>query len=52
MDSIIVPGKITEGWVDCEFIEFGKNVKIGQGSIIMSNIIIKDKLIIKKVILH
>jgi acetyltransferase-like isoleucine patch superfamily enzyme len=43
---------LNEGWVDCEFIEFGKNVKIGQGSIIMSNIIIKDKLIIKKVILH
>ena len=43
---------LNEGWVDCEFIEFGKNVKIGQGSIIMSNIIIKDKLIIKKVVLH
>ncbi len=43
---------LNEGWVDCEFIEFGKNVKIGQGSIIMSNIIIKDKLIIKKVIFH
>ena len=40
---------LNEGWVDCEFIEFGKNVKVGQGSIIMSNIIVKDKLIIKKV---
>ncbi|MHA1294470.1 MAG: hypothetical protein ACTSQJ_17650 [Promethearchaeota archaeon] len=40
-----------EGWVDCEFIEFGKRVRIGQGSIIMSNIIIGDKLIIKKVII-
>ncbi|MFW9829583.1 MAG: hypothetical protein ACFFEY_18560 [Candidatus Thorarchaeota archaeon] len=38
-----------EGWVDCEFVEFGKNVKIGQGSFITSNLIIKDKLIIKKV---
>lgn len=38
-----------EGWIDCEFVEFGKNVKIGQGSLITSNIIIKDKLIIKKV---
>ena len=42
---------LNEGWVDCEFIEFGKNVRLGQGSIIMSNIIIKDKLIIKKVII-
>ncbi|MFX0043662.1 MAG: hypothetical protein ACFE8L_12190 [Candidatus Hodarchaeota archaeon] len=40
-----------EGWVDCEFVEFGKNVKIGQGSLIMSNIIVQDKLIIKKVII-
>ncbi len=40
-----------DGWVDCEFIELGKNIKIGQGSIIMSNILIKDKLIIKKVVL-
>jgi hypothetical protein len=38
-----------EGWVDCEFVEFGKNVKIGQGSFVISNLIIKDKLIIKNV---
>jgi len=38
-----------EGWIDCEFIELGKNVKIGTGSFIISNIIIKDKLILKKV---
>ncbi|MFW9987936.1 MAG: DapH/DapD/GlmU-related protein [Candidatus Odinarchaeota archaeon] len=38
-----------KGWIDCEFIEFGKNIKVGQGSFIISNIIIKDKLIIKKV---
>jgi len=43
---------LNEGWVDCEFIEFGKNVKVGQGSIIMSNIIVKDKLIIRKVIIQ
>ncbi len=42
---------LNEGWVDCEFVEFGKNVKIGQGSLIMSNIIVQDKLIIKKVII-
>ncbi len=41
-----------EGWIDCEFIEFGKNIKIGHGSIIMSNIIIGNKLIIKKVTLE
>ncbi|TFG26092.1 MAG: hypothetical protein EU532_10805 [Promethearchaeota archaeon] len=40
------------GWIDCEFIELGKNIRIGQGSVIMSNIIIRDKLIIKKVILE
>ncbi|MFX0187943.1 MAG: hypothetical protein ACFE8A_09415 [Candidatus Hodarchaeota archaeon] len=42
---------LNEGWVDCEFIKFGRNVKIGQGSIIMSNIIIRDKLLIKKVVI-
>jgi len=42
---------LNEGWVDCEFVEFGKNVKCGQGSLIMSNIIVQDKLIIKKVII-
>ncbi|MFX1378657.1 MAG: hypothetical protein ACFFA4_06150 [Promethearchaeota archaeon] len=38
-----------EGWIDCEFIKFGKNVKVGQGSFIISNIIINNKLILKKV---
>lgn len=38
------------GWMDCEFIELGKNTVIGQGSLIMSNLIIKDRLIIKKVV--
>ena len=42
---------LSEGWVDCEFIELGKNVRLGQGSLIMSNILIKDKLIIKKVVI-
>jgi acetyltransferase-like isoleucine patch superfamily enzyme len=40
---------LNEGWMDCEFIEFGKNIRIGQGSFIISNIIIKDKLFLKKV---
>ncbi len=39
------------GWIDCEFIECGSNIRIGQGSLIMSNVIIQDKLIIKKVVL-
>ncbi|MFW9880085.1 MAG: hypothetical protein ACFFG0_43985 [Candidatus Thorarchaeota archaeon] len=38
-----------EGWVDCEFVKFGKNVKIGQGSFVISNIIIQDRLILKNV---
>jgi acetyltransferase-like isoleucine patch superfamily enzyme len=42
---------LNEGWVDCEFVEFGKNVKLGQGGLIMSNIIVQDKLIIKKIII-
>ncbi len=37
-----------EGWVDCEFIEFGDNVVVGQGSIIQSATIIGNLLIIKK----
>lgn len=37
-----------EGWVDCEFIEFGKNVVIGQASVIQSACIIGNLLIIKK----
>jgi len=42
---------LSEGWVDLEFIELGNNVRIGQGSFVISNIIIKNKLIIKKVII-
>lgn len=40
-----------EGWVDCEFIEFGSDIIIGQGSIIQSSTIIGNHLIIKKTIL-
>ncbi|MBN1802809.1 MAG: hypothetical protein JW891_14970 [Candidatus Lokiarchaeota archaeon] len=40
---------LSEGWYDCEFIQCGKNVRLGQGSILMSNLIIKDKIIIKKI---
>ncbi len=42
---------LDNAWVDCEFIELGKNIRIGQGSLIMSNLLVGDKLIIKKVII-
>ena len=38
-----------EGWVDTEFIEFGKNVIVGQASIIQSSVVIGNLLIVKKV---
>lgn len=37
-----------EGWVDTEFVEIGNNVKLGQGSLILSSLIVQDKLILKK----
>ncbi len=37
-----------EGWVDTEFIEFGKNVVVGQGSIIQSALIAGNLFIIRK----
>lgn len=40
-----------EGWVDTEFIEFGKNVIVGQASIIQSSVVIGNLLIVKKVII-
>jgi len=41
-----------EGWVDTEFIEFGRNVVCGQGSIIQSSMIIGNLLIIKKTVIE
>ena len=41
-----------EGWVDTEFIEFGKNVVCGQGSIIQSSMIIGNLLIINKTMIE
>lgn len=40
------------GWVDTEFIEFGKEVVVGQGSIIQSSVIIGNLLIIRKTIIE
>jgi len=41
-----------EGWVDTEFIEFGKNVVIGQGSVVQASMIIGNLLIIKKTVIE
>lgn len=41
-----------EGWVDTEFIEFGKNIVVGQASIIQSAIIIGNLFIIRKTIIE
>ena len=44
-----------DGWTDVEFIDFGNNMMIGQGAVILSSIIIRidneDYFLIKKVIL-
>lgn len=37
-----------EGWVDTEFVEFGKNIVVGQGSIIQSAVIVGNILRIQK----
>ena len=41
-----------EGWVDTEFIEFGKDVVVGQGAIVQSAVIIGNLLIIRKTIIE
>ncbi|MFX1569581.1 MAG: hypothetical protein ACFFCV_14565 [Promethearchaeota archaeon] len=41
-----------EGWVDTEFIEFGKNVVVGQGAIVQSAIIVGNLFIIRKTIIE
>lgn len=41
-----------EGWVDTEFIEFGKNVVVGQGSIIQSAVIVGNLFILRKTIIE
>ncbi|MFO7796288.1 MAG: acyltransferase [Promethearchaeati archaeon] len=41
-----------EGWVDTEFIEFGENVVVGQGSHIQSAVIMGNLLIIRKTIIE
>ena len=41
-----------EGWVDTEFIKFGKNVVVGQGAIVQSSIIFGNLFIIRKTIIE
>jgi acyl-[acyl carrier protein]--UDP-N-acetylglucosamine O-acyltransferase len=41
-----------EGWVDTEFIEFGKNIVVGQASLIQSSVIVGNLLIIRKTIIE
>ncbi|MFW9824986.1 MAG: hypothetical protein ACFFE4_18745, partial [Candidatus Thorarchaeota archaeon] len=40
-----------DAWADEGFIEFGRNVTVGQGAVVMSSMVIGKYLIIKKVIL-
>jgi hypothetical protein len=44
-----------DGWTDVEFIEFGNNMMVGQGAVVLSSIIIRidneDYFLIKKVIM-
>ncbi len=41
-----------EGWVDTEFIEFGKNIVVGQGAIVQSSVIFGNLFIIRKTIIE
>lgn len=41
-----------DGWLNCEFVELGKNVSIGQGAVVSSSMIIGNYLIIKKIVLE
>ncbi len=40
-----------DGWTDVEFIEFGNNMMIGQGAVVLSSMILGDKLLLKKTII-
>jgi acetyltransferase-like isoleucine patch superfamily enzyme len=46
-----ISNSLFEGWVDTEFLEFGKNVVVGQGAIVMSTMILGNLLIIKKTVI-
>jgi carbonic anhydrase/acetyltransferase-like protein (isoleucine patch superfamily) len=40
-----------DGWCDTEFIELGDNIMLGQGSCILSSVILGDYLLVKKVVI-
>jgi len=40
-----------DAWADGGFIEFGRNITIGQGAVVMSSMVVGKYLIIKKVII-
>ncbi|HEY0087336.1 MAG TPA: hypothetical protein VGB37_00740 [Candidatus Lokiarchaeia archaeon] len=39
-----------DGWTDLEFIDYGKNIMLGQGAVVLSSMIIGDHLLVKKII--
>ncbi|MFX1407073.1 MAG: hypothetical protein ACFFBW_08970, partial [Promethearchaeota archaeon] len=41
---------LQDAWVDTDFIEFGRRVTIGQGTVVMSSMVVGKYLIIKKVV--
>lgn len=43
---------LQDSWCDMEFVNFGRNVLVGQGAVVMSSMIVGKYLIIKKVILN
>lgn len=47
-----ISNSLFEGWVDTEFIEFGKDVVVGQGSIVQGAVIIGNLLIIRKTVIE
>ncbi|MFX1303183.1 MAG: hypothetical protein ACFE9X_07485 [Promethearchaeota archaeon] len=42
---------MNDAWSDAGFIEFGRNVTVGQGAVVMSSMVVGKYLIIKKVVL-
>jgi len=47
-----ISNSLFEGWVDTEFIDFGKDVVVGQGAIIQSAVIVGNMLIIRKTVIE
>ncbi|TXT60830.1 MAG: hypothetical protein BAJALOKI1v1_1220011 [Promethearchaeota archaeon] len=40
-----------DGWASVEFVDFGRNIMLGQGALVASSMIVGDSLIIKKVVI-